>query len=292
MVFYVTASVSHAFDKLKARYGLLVILIAWYIQPGSQVIAWKIRDFEWYWSLLGFHYYAQIIVALFLIGAAYAAKLDIRGLFGRAPGVGDVPAILTVDLFLFCLSAALTAIIYIPISYALPDFVTWWLVWMNEPLIYIDKEGSWAVFGNLLNFLSLVILGPIVEEILFRGYLLHRLSRKWGLSNGILLSSAVFGAIHPDPLGAAIFGVGMCVLYLRAQSLYVPILAHMLYNLTMWVWYLYGVLNEGIGYYRYDLETFQGDWEMGAMGVLVAALMANAYIRWGRFDIPRRLPTT
>ncbi len=283
---------SLTFDKLKARYGLLAILIAWYIQPGSQLIVSKTRGLEWYWSLLSFHYYAHIIIALFLIGAAYATRLNIRALLRRAPQLSDVPAILTVDLFLYCLWAALIALIYIPISYVLPDFVTWWLVWRGEPLIYVDKDGSLPLLGNLLSFLSLVVLTPIIEEILFRGYLLHRWNRKWGLTNGILLSSAVFGAIHPDPLGAAIFGIGMCVLYLRAQSLYVPILAHMIYNLTVWVWDLYGVLTEGVDYYRYDLETFQADWGMGAIGALVAVLMADAYFRWGKFDVPRRLPMT
>jgi uncharacterized protein len=288
----VVTSASHTFDKLKARYGLLAIVIAWYVQPGSQLIVSQTRGLEWYWPLLGFHYYAQIIIALFLIGAAYASRLDLGALIGRAPKLSDLPVILTVDLFLFCLWAALVALIYIPISYVLPDFVTWWLVWINEPLIYLDREGSLPVLGNLLSFLSLVVLAPIVEEALFRGYLLHRWSRKWGLTNGILLSSSVFGAIHADPLGAAVFGIGMCVLYLRAQSLYVPILAHMIYNLAIWVWYLYGLLTEGIGYYLYDLGTFQADWEMGAIGALVAMLMANAYIRWGKFDIPRRLPMT
>jgi membrane protease YdiL (CAAX protease family) len=290
-LFYVAASVPSTFDKLKARYALLAIVIAWYVQPGSQLVGVsQAHGLEWYWPLLGSHYYAQIIMALFLIGAAYASRLEVGALIGRAPKLPDLPAILTLDLFLFCLRAALIVLIYIPVSYVLPDFAAWWLVWLSEPLVYLDTDGSLPLFANLLSFISLVVLGPIVEELLFRGYLLHRWSRKWGLTTGILLSSAVFGALHADPLGVAIFGIGMCVLYLRTQSLYVPILAHMIYNLTVWVWDLIGVLTEGIGYYRYDVQTFQADWELGAVGALVAVLMVDAYIRWGKFDVPRRLP--
>jgi len=281
---------SLTFERLKARYCLGVIVLAWYIQPGVNFLQSNALKSQWYWHDLISLYYGDFVIALFVVVAAYASKLDVQALFGRTPRRSDIWPVVVTDVFLYCVGEALITLIFTSVSFLYPKFAIWWLNWTWEPSVYITTEGSLPLFANSLNFLSLVVLGPALEEILFRGYLLHRWSRKWGLGLGIFASSAIFGAIHPDPLGAAIFGVGMSLLYLRTQSLYVPILAHSIYNLGVWFRDLYGVLDEGIDYYRYELEQFQSDWWIGVVGAILAILIADVYIRRAKLGGPHRLP--
>jgi hypothetical protein len=82
----------------------------------------------------------------------------------------------------------------------------------------------------LLAVLGLVILPPLVEETVFRGVLLERFAVKWSLVAAILVSSVAFGLLHVDPVGAGMFGVVTCLLYLRTGSLWPGILLHLVNN--------------------------------------------------------------
>ena len=279
------------FLSLKTRYVLIAIAIAWYIQPGMNLVAdaFSLQEREWYWWSVAFHYYAHALWLAFLIGAVYFAKVDVREFFGGWPRREHLTQLLWVDAFLFCLGAVLITLIFVPVSYVSPDFASWWLTWFAAPIVFFDPAHGFPVAANIANFVSLVILAPLLEEVVFRGYLLQRLWRKLGLAKAVLLSSALFGAIHPDTLGAAVFGAGMCYLYLRTRSLYVPILAHALYNLTCWLWELIGLMVYGIEYHRYTVEDFQADaWMSGIWAALAVGLAyfyaRNGYRRVGAFN--------
>jgi membrane protease YdiL (CAAX protease family) len=86
--------------------------------------------------------------------------------------------------------------------------------------------------GNLLlALLGLVVLPPLVEEVVFRGVLLERFTIKWRIGVAIIVSSVAFGILHADPVGAGVFGVVTCLLYLRTGSLWPGILIHFANNL-------------------------------------------------------------
>ncbi|WP_018954178.1 CPBP family intramembrane glutamic endopeptidase [Thioalkalivibrio sulfidiphilus] len=173
----------------------------------------------------------------------------------------------------------------------LPDFVDWWLAWAFYPIIYVASDGSIPVLANLLNLVSLVVLAPLIEEILFRGYLLHRLAQKWGLWVGVVVSSALFGAVHPDTLAAAVTGFGLALLYLKTRTLWAPILAHALYNLLVWFWELHGVVVQGADYHEsYGIEQLRQDWWVGAVALIVLVLIVDRLMRQraplGPFALP------
>jgi membrane protease YdiL (CAAX protease family) len=95
---------------------------------------------------------------------------------------------------------------------------------------------------NLLAFISLVILPPLGEEILVRGYLYSGLRRVWKFIPALLVTSLFFGAAHLEfgsgtPLvwAAAIdtFLLSVVLVYLREKTgaLYAGMLVHMLNNL-------------------------------------------------------------
>lgn len=83
--------------------------------------------------------------------------------------------------------------------------------------------------------LLICIAAPIVEEFFFRGFMFTVLARKLGPWWGMGVTGLVFGLGHaPAPaislIALGVFGVGLCLLYWRTQSI-VPCMAlHALNN--------------------------------------------------------------
>jgi membrane protease YdiL (CAAX protease family) len=95
---------------------------------------------------------------------------------------------------------------------------------------------TWGLIGAALA----VSIGPIAEEILFRGVLYRLWERQWGWVAGALLSSTVFAIVHPNNLiQAFLSAVLYACLYRRTGSLWASILCHFLYNLAI-TWPLLG----------------------------------------------------
>jgi len=78
-------------------------------------------------------------------------------------------------------------------------------------------------------------IGPIVEELAVRGFLLHVWARRHGLRAAVLWTSVVFAVLHANPLDAFLFAITMAGLYVVSGSLLVPMAAHALYNLALTV---------------------------------------------------------
>ena len=79
-------------------------------------------------------------------------------------------------------------------------------------------------------FAFAVIVAPIDEEILFRGFLVPRI--------GIILSALIFGILHflsyasiSEFIAAFVFGLIAGYAFKRTRSLYSTIIPHMLVNL-------------------------------------------------------------
>lgn len=86
---------------------------------------------------------------------------------------------------------------------------------------------------------SLLLLAPLAEELLFRGWLLRLLQRRSGPAMALALSSVAFGAIHPWPESAVantVFGLFLGWLALRTGSVWPCIAAHAASNAIGWLW--------------------------------------------------------
>ena len=99
--------------------------------------------------------------------------------------------------------------------------------WGTLPEVVIAKPGSAQAY---LFCLIIVGLDPIVEEILFRGLLFWQLSRWIQPIGAAAVSSLLFGAFHPDPVGSTCMALIVTGLYARTQTLWVPMVAHGLLN--------------------------------------------------------------
>jgi membrane protease YdiL (CAAX protease family) len=84
-------------------------------------------------------------------------------------------------------------------------------------LLSLAKTGGWALF---LAIAAIVIVGPIAEELLFRGLLLGKFRAHGYLVSGTILSAVVFSLAHGNPrhfLELSAIGLLLAWLYLRNQ---------------------------------------------------------------------------
>jgi len=84
----------------------------------------------------------------------------------------------------------------------------------------------------VLLFISIVILAPIVEEIVFRGIFFNLLNKKRSTLTAMILSSLVFGFLHAETMvPTAVIGFVLCFIYHRTGSLLLVMAGHMVNNL-------------------------------------------------------------
>jgi membrane protease YdiL (CAAX protease family) len=92
-----------------------------------------------------------------------------------------------------------------------------------------SRAGAFVAF-----FLVVTILGPVVEELMYRG-IGFTLLAPFGAGTAILLTGLLFGASHGLLLALpvlAIFGVVLGWLRWKTASLYPPVLLHAVFNGT------------------------------------------------------------
>ncbi len=90
--------------------------------------------------------------------------------------------------------------------------------------------------GLLAFFVVGGIIGPVAEEIFFRG-MLYGYFRRWGMWAALLISTAAFvmahAVFHRVPLPQIIGGILFAVAYEKEKNLMVPISIHVLGNLAI-----------------------------------------------------------
>lgn len=97
-------------------------------------------------------------------------------------------------------------------------------------------EETWSTIYDesyLWVFLSVVLVGPIVEELLFRGLVFHYLEKFKAGWFPIVVSGIAFGLWHIEPVQAvyaAIIGMVYGLLYSRFRDLRLTIVLHVLNN--------------------------------------------------------------
>lgn len=93
-----------------------------------------------------------------------------------------------------------------------------------------QSQDPWVVG---LMALAAVVVAPVCEEIVFRGFCHGVLKRFCGLWPAALASSLVFGCVHGHLAAAlplACFGLLLVLLYEKTGSLWAPVAAHFLFN--------------------------------------------------------------
>ena len=107
------------------------------------------------------------------------------------------------------------------------------IIMVLEPLLSLLPEvpnaygrGAWAI-------VTVVVMAPLFEEVIFRGVLLESTRAKYGVMAAWLVSSAVFGIVHVHPTVAVnAFAIGLVLgfVYMRTDSLWSTIILHAVNN--------------------------------------------------------------
>jgi membrane protease YdiL (CAAX protease family) len=161
--------------------------------------------------------------ALWTFQRARHAGFDIRA-FLRPPERARDWRLLSIVPALLLVAVAGLYLGFLLLSLVSPETVSVWIASGPSP------DAAAPVLIVLLRSIRRVVLGPVVEEILFRGLLVHLWAQKLGVRTAVLGSSLCFALLHMDPIGSFVFGIVMVALYIRTGSLLVPIVAHALYN--------------------------------------------------------------
>jgi len=106
-------------------------------------------------------------------------------------------------------------------------------------LLGIDVQGEKivGVFDSIDSpvwlIVAAVLVAPLVEEIFFRGFLFQGFRKKYGWVKAMLLSSAIFGIAHIDPvtiIPTFVLGLVLTYVYHRSNSVWPGIILHFLIN--------------------------------------------------------------
>lgn len=120
-----------------------------------------------------------------------------------------------------------------------------YLMWSenNIPMLRKSIEGAQSgynfntmtTFGIISVVLSVCIVAPFFEEVLFRGMVLRELRGAMPDTLAVVLQAVFFGLAHAvlaQSLFAAVYAVILGALYLRSKNISIVILAHIFFNVS------------------------------------------------------------
>ena len=125
-----------------------------------------------------------------------------------------------------CLSMGISLLLIGIVYFTLPN--------MLNNLLSESSVSEVSTYGGLfISMLITVVSAPIMEELFFRAIIFKRISRKFNIYIGIVISSLVFGLLHIElaVIGAFIFGIVCCILYIKYKNILIPMTVHFLNNL-------------------------------------------------------------
>ena len=105
----------------------------------------------------------------------------------------------------------------------------------SQPLLFNTPTG----FEMALSFIELIVITPIVEETIFRGFLYNAYRARFGFVIGTLLVSALFGIAHMQlNVGLDVFALSLVLCYIRerSNSLWLTMALHATKNLIAFVY--------------------------------------------------------
>lgn len=215
---------------------------------------------------------------VFYLSAAWAVALEARRVHSPLPPVHDVRvdlrqgvqlAVVVVSTFVVSLAGLYLTLIVL--SWPFEDWVTTTFLIPDEDKGFPDDLVHRALFT-----IETVALGPMVEELLFRGVMLHWWAQRWGLRRAVLASALIFGAMHFDPIGSTLFALVATALYMSFGTMLVPIVFHSMWNCTV---IIMASFSEHSHAPAETLASFRAAWPIALAWLVVAAVALSLTIR-------------
>lgn len=100
--------------------------------------------------------------------------------------------------------------------------------------------------SSVILLIVVSVIGPICEELFFRGFIFQAFRKEWGVFAGLFISSFLFAAAHLELYNfLPLMAIGWVLAYIfhKTKSLFPVIFLHAVYNLLM-ILILFGQFNK------------------------------------------------
>ena len=139
-----------------------------------------------------------------------------------------------------------------------------------------------SIAGIAMFFLMAAILGPVLEELLFRGLLFRAWEARWGWFVSMLLTSAMFAVYHRLSVWSFVSSIVFVCVYRRTGTLRAAIVVHATGNLSLWQPFLgQYVLQRGM-----DDPGDLANWWLHLLAIPIVALLLPLYVLMARRPCP------
>ncbi|MDX2230931.1 MAG: CPBP family intramembrane glutamic endopeptidase [Leptolyngbyaceae cyanobacterium bins.349] len=204
---------------------LLIVILVAVLMGGREVGGVDLADPIW---VMGSYIVLFTLLSVWLLQQFKRYDIQLSFVLGKRPEryrwlamSGLILAALVCSLSSFLVMAGL-------LSYVAPAAVE---ALLREVEAEANPQTANSLVLQVVSAIAVILVAPIAEELIFRGFMLQRWGVKWNLPLALILSSVVFGLLHlTNPIGLTVFGFLMGVLYIKTRSLIVPIAGHMLNN--------------------------------------------------------------
>ncbi len=123
-------------------------------------------------------------------------------------------------------------VVFLPIIFVISFLCKMILFEYEEQKMVVEIKKNF--YNNLFtNFLLIIIVAPIIEEIVFRGLFYKTLKKFVPFIQASIISSLIFAIIHENILSFTIlflFSLYLTWIYERTNSILYPILTHSIFN--------------------------------------------------------------
>jgi membrane protease YdiL (CAAX protease family) len=143
------------------------------------------------------------------------------------------------------LEAALVGVAKVPIALGTFGALAL-LIWINEGGASLEQqmlanpsrdeelEKAFSPAGIAFFLVFGAFVGPVLEELVFRGFLYRAWERRWGWIVSTVLVSTLFGLYHAHFFAAFTGSIVLVCVLRRTGTLWGPIVAHCIYNGSLW----------------------------------------------------------
>ena len=229
------------FDKLKNNsrnilksIGLIILALVIY-DVVSNIVGWFGNSFftEEQIEVLSYYFFDTVICMVTCILLFFVYYFTSRKKTGLVLADAKMPKWLIVPFaIIITLGMGLVSSLWLDFAYT---------QLANVPFVAQSVEifdSAWSTIGEdpyIWVCLSVVIFGPIAEELLFRGIIHNSIKKVCNPYVAIVLSGLMFGIWHGEfvqTVYTTFFGIALAVVYEYSGSLWVPIGMHILNNFT------------------------------------------------------------
>jgi membrane protease YdiL (CAAX protease family) len=143
--------------------------------------------------------------------------------------------------FDFAMPPSKIILVLIPVTIAM-GFVGEQIAYLVPGSEALEELMQDMLFPSVFTLITIVILAPLLEELLFRGVMLKGFLKHMSPAQSIFWSALLFGGVHMIPAQAvSAFVAGLLIgwLYYRTRSLWPCIFVHFINNLLSYSFFLY-----------------------------------------------------